>query len=101
MAYCDLNTGMVLCAQSRLKLPQEQLDQLALYAAELLNGDFGLDAPIQSSILVQGDTINVSLRSHLQPAEALSCDCALDIDLPLFFQMAQQSLFDISALALK
>lgn len=97
VAYCDLTTGMVLCASSQQKLPQEQLDQMGLCAAELLNSDQFLAEPVQSAILVQGPFISLILRSTGQPTEALYCDCALDVELLEFSQAAARVLVLVSA----
>lgn len=87
---------MVLCSGSQQKLPQEQLDQLGLGAAEVLNSDLGSFGPIQTVVLVQNQSVNFVLRSKSQPNEALSCDCDMEIDLHALGLAAEMILVGIS-----
>ena len=98
VAYCDLMTGMVLCSSTRIKTPQEQLDQLGQTATDLLDSDFMLAGPTQNAVLVQGGDIWLVLRSATQPTEALCCECSLDIDLDRLLHHAARILAEISGL---
>lgn len=106
VAYADLTTGMVLCSSVRLKLPQEQLDELCRSAADLLTGQLALLfarhlAPVdgtcvQTAVLIDQHSVELFLRTPAQPTEALCCHCSSQIDLADFAQAAHVALVAIS-----
>lgn len=106
MAYADLTTGMVLCSSVRLKLPQEQLDELCRTAADLLTGELAVlfaqdlapvdETCVQTAVLIDQHNVELFLRTPAQPAEALCCHCSSHIDLSDFAQAAHITLLAIS-----
>lgn len=103
-AYVDLSAKMVLSSSTQLAVPQEKLDLLCQKAAAILaNEDAATflsgDAaePLQSAIIVLGDSVNVFHRSPADPDEALCCVCAVGVDIETFLSSAQNGVAAIGA----
>lgn len=87
---------MVMGFSTRLKLPQEQLDQLCQTAVDLLTGDIAsqflagsTETIVQSAVLIDGNNVELFFRSAIHPAEVLCCDCTTQIDIRKFTETAQ------------
>lgn len=89
LAFADLSTGLVLCASSGQKKPQEWFDRICQAAIEALDGAFARRASVvisdgratgigQAIQLVDGE-LRLFLRSEAVPSEALCCVCATDV----------------------
>lgn len=89
---------MVLSSSSHQRWSQEHLDQLGQIAFDVLNCGPDFPSNLQSVILVQGDTINLVIRSPDQTGEALSCECNLDLNLADFCVAAKAVLIGTGAL---
>jgi hypothetical protein len=87
MALTDLATGLVLCAATRERIGQEQLDALCATARSLLGGSVdaaltGIEnAPVAQALLAEGAGVALFLRLSPPATEALCCACDAAVDL--------------------
>lgn len=82
VAYADLDTGMVLVANSANRLERHALNALCATASELLRADPpGAPAPT-TAILCARQSTHVFVRSDSPPEDALLCQLtgAVDVD---------------------
>ncbi len=101
--FADLSSGLVLFASTDRRLPQERLDALCERAKGVLGKNLStalqpvLGAPVGQVVLPAGDALLVVVRSATEPDEALVCECAAEVDLPLFLARAAEELAAIDA----
>lgn len=106
IAFADISTGLVLCASSGRKMPQEWFDRMCQTAAKLLDGAFarqasglksdgGADGAREAIQLIEGE-FRLFLRSEAVPNEALCCVCATDVSVDLLVGRARALLREIS-----
>jgi hypothetical protein len=103
-AFTDLGTGMILCASSGVRRPQEELDALSESAAAVLSETMAdsvspvidADDPL-SAITVTAFEARVYLRTPALPSEALICICAPGADLAGVVEHGRATLERIAA----
>lgn len=106
LAFADISTGLVLCASSEQKKPQEWFDQICQAAMELLDGEFarqasglisadGTTGARQAIQMVDGE-LRLFLRSESAPNEALCCVCATDVSVDDLAERARVLLREIN-----
>jgi hypothetical protein len=106
LAFADLSTGLVLCASSGRKKPQEWFDQMCQAAIELLDGEFARRASgliagdgatgARQAIQIVDRELRLFLRSEAVPNEALCCICATDVSVDHLAERARALLREIS-----
>jgi hypothetical protein len=106
VAFADLATGLVLCASSGRKQPQEWFGRLCRGASELLDAEFARKASAlllgdgaqgaRQAIQVADGEVRLFLRSEAEPNEALCCVCRPDVAVDLLVERARALLGHIS-----
>ena len=105
-ALVDLSTSMVLSTSTSSRLPQEELDALAMAAKNALSGQMseaalgedGEDAPeAMEALLATTHEARAFLRGASDRKEALICVCGPDADLSEVFESGRQTLTKIIA----
>ncbi|MEM7752155.1 MAG: hypothetical protein AAF230_02010 [Pseudomonadota bacterium] len=105
VAYTDLSSSLVLCTSAASKPVQEEMNALSQAAQLALDGAYaegaaphwGGSPPAEVSVLMTGAEARLFLRSPNNPAEALVCVCAADIDLDAAVRQAQATLQRIAS----
>ncbi len=107
VALSDLSSGVVLCASSAIKQPQERLDSLCAIAADFLGGSaaqfasetLGLDqsTPIDRAIALNATNSRIFIRSRQEKNDALCCICSVNMDIDAFMNRAHATLKEIAA----
>ena len=100
--FADLSTDMMLVTSSSYVVPQEHWDALASTAVELCAAPnkarigevlgAGENAPPDTVLLLNADELTVILQSQDDPAYALCCVCAPQVDVEAILQSAQAAL---------
>lgn len=107
VTFTDLATGLVLCASTRGRLPQEKLDGLSGRARGLLGGEdgdacadaagLGRAADLSRVMLLSADRTELYIRSEAQPEEAIACEGDAEADMAAFAVRAREDLDAIGA----
>ena len=106
VALADLSSGIVLCASSAIKQPQERLDSISSNAVNLLASEttrtasFILGSTEQSQIdeivALNSSNAQMFIRSQKEMSDALCCICSIDVDTETFMSRARTVLDDIA-----
>lgn len=92
VAYADLDTGMVLVANSGNRLERHALNALCATASELLRAaPEGAPQPAAAVACARQST-HVFVRSDTQPEDALLCLLSGDVDLDALVKSARATL---------
>ena len=108
VAFADLSSGLVLCASSEGKKPQEWFDQMCAAAQEMLDGALARETSAlasrsatpgaQQAIHIADGELRLFLRSETAPNEALCCVCITEVSVDLLIQRAVALLHEISTI---
>lgn len=105
VAFGDLDAGIVLCASSETKKPQEELDALCAIASHALDGGFTVPvaqtlggSKLTQAVSVRSGEIRLFLRAHADDSDALFCTFADQTDVRDLVKSGRSSLERISRL---
>jgi hypothetical protein len=101
--FADLSSGLVLFTSADGRVPQERLDAFCHRARAILSGPTAvaatalLGAPIQQSVVSDGEGLLVLVRAPAEPDEVVICQCDAGIDLQAFTARAADALATLGA----